>query len=698
MIILLSHLAIHVKDRKSQKNQDWDAEKNKEFATMKVYLDVHNSKWKKYKIDFNAIVNNVVGKKYQNSEVSIILTDDKEIKKINRKYRNINKPTNVLSFELGDDILLGDIYISLDTVQREAITENISVEDHCAHMVVHGVLHLLGYDHINDQDATVMENKETQILKKMGIKNPYASDNKILCADGSCCPGEKTIAWIHRHKIKENGFAQYALYALFGGVAALGFAPFYMWWWTIIGIAGAYWLTIRNTNNGGFWRTLLHVAPFGAVYCLAMFWWTLHSIYVVPELTSQYAVWTVPGVIGLCLAGVFIFSWPFVAVAQYKVSSRVRPVLFACVWALVLWGREWIFTGFPWNPVANIAINTTMLANSMAVWGALGLSFIIVGICTSLVEVLRHKRSGASWGCFVVFLLLAVFGCMLGKNNMDKADVGAEQSNQIIRIVQPSFSQEQKATHNRAQVLKKAEDNLRYLFNLANAGEKADVIIFPETSYPFAVLADDDIGFARALETPVIMGANTLDRRGVFNSMVIVDEYGDIQKIYSKSHLVPFGEYKPLGFLPSPVNLIPGKGPEVISVSGINFVPAICYEIIFSDSLLPDNASDVNAIINITNDNWFGNTPGSYQHLDMVRRYAIESGLPVVRANYSGISAFVASDGQIISSLPIGETGVLDGYIWGSHTTVYRQTGLNIWMIIILLVTTGIIISMRNKN
>ena len=169
--------------------------------------------------------------------------------------------------------------------------------------------------------------------------------------------------------------------------------------------------------------------------------------------------------------------------------------------------------------------------------------------------------------------------------------------------------------------------------------------------------------------------------------MIITDKYGDITKIYNKSHLVPFGEYKPLGFLPAPVDMAQGDGPEIISVNNFVFVPAICYEIIFSDSLMPDGRYAVDAIINITNDNWFGNTPGTYQHLDMVRRYAIESGLPVVRANYSGISAFVSSDGAIVSSLPVGETGLLDGYVWGAHDTIYRIIGLNKTMIIILLFT-----------
>ena len=106
----------------------------------------------------------------------------------------------------------------------------------------------------------------------------------------------------------------------------------------------------------------------------------------------------------------------------------------------------------------------------------------------------------------------------------------------------------------------------------------------------------------------------------------------------------------------------------------------------FSDSLVPNTELQPNAIINITNDTWFGKTPGTYQHLDMVRRYAIESGLPIIRANYSGISAFVLSNGEVLSALSIGQVGVLDGTVWGAHKTPYRTIGRDGWMIIILLI------------
>ena len=420
---------------------------------------------------------------------------------------------------------------------------------------------------------------------------------------------------------------------------------------------------------------------------------------MVPELTQQFAIWTIPGVVGLAIAGAFIFTWPFVAIAQKKICSVRRVVLFATVWTLVLWAREWMFTGFPWNPIANITMQIPMLANSMAVWGALGLTFVIVGAVAALVEFIRNPNLKPNGVLCLVWVVLGIIGCGAGYYNMQRADRGDTDENILIRIIQPAESQSKKATHNREQALKQAEENLARLYELATRPGEPQIVILPETSYPYVVMDGDVFGFVNAINKPVIMGAMSVDVGGMYNSLVSVNANGEIDKIYSKSHLVPFGEYRPLGFLPTPANLTPGNGPEIIEVMGFNFVPAVCYEVIFSDSLMPQgNTERINAIVNITNDSWFGNTPGTYQHLDMVRRYAIESGLPIVRANYSGVSAFIASDGSIISSLPVGEVGVLDGFVWGEHITLYRVIGLNGMMIVILMIAVVIVAGYRDKE
>ncbi len=630
---------------------------------MKVCVNYNDKRWKKYNINFAKIANMVVGKKYKDAEVSITLVDDAEIHALNKIYRNMDKPTNVLSFELGDDILLGDIYISLDTVVREAKDAKISVEEHVAHMVVHGMFHLLGYDHLTDAQAKVMEAKEIAVLKKLGIKNPYQDDVKF--------------SWW-----------KYALCALFGGVASLGFAPFNMWWITVLAVAGAYWILCTGNEKISFWTAWWRAVPFGTMYAISMFWWTTNSIYVVPELAKQFAVWTVPILLGIGLFGALIFTIPFVLTRCICIKSAVKPFLFASAWTSVLWLREWIFTGFPWNPISNIALPYPIISNSMSLFGALGLTFVIVGLISSVVQILYEKQNKLHRFVFLFFVFLLALGGLFGYKNI-KESAGAENSINV-RIVQPVTTQAKKILLSREDALNQAKNRVEELIKLAGNVDDIDLVIYPETAYPFVLKkTGDTMPISMELKKSVIVGATVYEYGNVYNSLVLSDANGDIIDIHNKSHLVPFGEYGPIKFIPAPANLTPGDGMRVMvgkfeKGKSFMFAPAVCYEIIFSDAVV--GSEYVDAIINITNDTWFGKTPGTYQHLDMVRRAAIESGVPVIRANYSGISAFVGADGTIISSLPIGQVGVLDGNVRGSHMTWYRLLGRDAWFIIILLI------------
>ena len=114
------------------------------------------------------------------SELSLVFTDDANIRTINAKWRHIDKATNVLSFPAfpiqpgqRPGPILGDIVIARETVQRESQEENKSFDDHLSHLIVHGLLHLTGYDHQNDDEAEQMESLERKILASLGISDPY---------------------------------------------------------------------------------------------------------------------------------------------------------------------------------------------------------------------------------------------------------------------------------------------------------------------------------------------------------------------------------------------------------------------------------------------------------------------------------------------------------------------------------------------
>lgn len=124
-------------------------------------------------------------------EISLLACDDERIASLNTEFRNKPQPTNVLSWptqersaakpgatpEPPDDLELGDIAISYDTCMREADEMGLAMSDHITHLTIHAILHLLGYDHICDLDATLMEGLETAILGKLGIADPYRNDD-----------------------------------------------------------------------------------------------------------------------------------------------------------------------------------------------------------------------------------------------------------------------------------------------------------------------------------------------------------------------------------------------------------------------------------------------------------------------------------------------------------------------------------------
>lgn len=116
---------------------------------------------------------------YEPAEVSLVLASDSFVQALNRDYRGKDKPTNVLSFETkmtpveGQPFVAGDIIVAYQTVQREAAEQGKTFEAHLAHLLTHGVLHLLGYDHLTDKQATQMERREIKLMKHLGYENPY---------------------------------------------------------------------------------------------------------------------------------------------------------------------------------------------------------------------------------------------------------------------------------------------------------------------------------------------------------------------------------------------------------------------------------------------------------------------------------------------------------------------------------------------
>ena len=143
-----------------------------------ITILTHEARWKGLAPTVTRAATAVLMKqRIKKSAITFVLTNDSEIKTLNRDFRGKHKPTNVLSFPdgsvEGSVTQLGDVVLAYETIAHEAATQNKKLKHHLTHLTIHGVLHLLGYDHETERDAKAMESLEISILATMGIANPY---------------------------------------------------------------------------------------------------------------------------------------------------------------------------------------------------------------------------------------------------------------------------------------------------------------------------------------------------------------------------------------------------------------------------------------------------------------------------------------------------------------------------------------------
>jgi apolipoprotein N-acyltransferase len=281
-----------------------------------------------------------------------------------------------------------------------------------------------------------------------------------------------------------------------------------------------------------------------------------------------------------------------------------------------------------------------------------------------------------------------------------------------FRIVQPNIPQDERWAE------QKADQAMSRYVDLSGGGKGAaglagiTHLVWPESAFPFLLTERPEALQAIADLIPpgttLITGAARGERQPgemrplVFNSIYVIDADGEIAAAYDKVHLVPFGEYIPfqrvLGWLglrqliALPGGFAAGTRLRTLDVPGAPpAAPLICYEIIFPGRVI-EPGTRPGWLLNVTNDAWYGNTPGPYQHFLQARVRAVEEGMPLVRAANSGISAIVDAHGRIVASLPLATTGVVDGPLPAALSpTPYARFGDTIFLVI--LVACGVLVT-----
>jgi apolipoprotein N-acyltransferase len=450
-----------------------------------------------------------------------------------------------------------------------------------------------------------------------------------------------------------------------GGLTALALPPLHLWP-ALLGFALLLHLLRQVPRRRaafalGWW--------FGFGYFLVGLYWVAIAFFSDAE---RFGALALPAVVLLC-AGMALYpalaTW--LAMLHRWRSPSAAALALALAWIATEALRARLFGGFPWNLIGYAWSGSDAVSQLGALTGIYGLSLLAVALGALPVGLLEASGRRRWWPVAAGAALLALIW-LGGMARLAGASV-EEVAGVRLRLVQGNVPQEDK--------WRPEMRNYWFAHHLRLSGDDATGIthvVWPESASPYPL---DRVDQARALIAQVVPPGGLLltggerfdssqDPPKAWNSLFVVDETGTLRAHYDKRDLVPFGEFMPLRDLLGRVGLSSlarggldfqaGPGRTTIALPGLPpFSPLICYETIFSGRVFAPGARP-DWLLNVTNDGWFGQSSGPYQHLAMARMRAIEEGLPLVRSANTGISAVVDPWGRVQARLALGQTGVLD--------------------------------------
>jgi apolipoprotein N-acyltransferase len=483
-----------------------------------------------------------------------------------------------------------------------------------------------------------------------------------------------------------------------GAVSALAMAPFDAWpvlfftfpilVWLVDGAAAGRLGGLPSAAIAGWW--------FGFGYFLAGLYWVGYAFLV----DAKTFGWLMPLAVVALPAGMACYTAFGLGLARMLwTRGPTRLIALAIALTAEEWLRGHLFSGFPWNVYGYALTGPLVLAQSAALVGIWGLTFIAVAVFAS-PAVLVDERTDTRRPWLPLALAVVLLAALAGYGAMRLSRTPTLFVEGVrLRIMQPNLQQDQKFNYGAKQKVMSQYLELSDRSTGPQSGGVRDVthLIWPESAFPFlltrepdalaqitALLPEGTVLITGAVRAPEAPPGQKIER--AYNSIYVIDHDGSILSVYDKIHLVPFGEYLPfqnflekLGLMQLtklPGGFIAGEQRRAMEVPRApRMLPYICYEIIFPGEAMPDGARP-GWLVNLTNDGWFGISSGPYQHLQQARVRTIEQGLPLVRVANTGISAVIDPLGRVIKSLPLGTEGIMDASLpQRIDAPLYARTG-----------------------
>jgi len=465
-----------------------------------------------------------------------------------------------------------------------------------------------------------------------------------------------------------------------GTLTVLGFAPYGLFWLPWLALAALLCLWQQAA-------TPAQVFKLGLAFGLGLYGFGIYWIYISLH-TFGGMPWWFAGFATLCLCA---FMALFPALAGY-LAKRLGHLLWAAplLWALSDWVRSWIFTGFPWLTLGYTQAPGSPLAGFLPVLGVYGVSALVMllAACVLALATVQQRLRPAG-----ILVLLLVGGSLLTQVPWTQP-VGKPVS---VALLQGNISQTIKWSPEHA------EQTLRQYFDMVQQAN-AQLIVLPETALPVLleqlapVYLDALKQHAQKQQGDLLVGVVESKQGEYFNSAISLG--ASPTQSYSKSHLVPFGEFIPLksvfgwiyrDWLHMPLSdLSRGTSKKPLLIAGQKVGVNICYEDVFGEEIA-QQLPQAELLVNISNDAWYGQSFAADQHMQFSQVRAIETGRMVLRSTNTGATAIIDKNGQVIQHAPHDEAVILTGdaqsyrgqtpYVWwGNWAFLVLSVGGLLWI------------------
>ena len=413
------------------------------------------------------------------------------------------------------------------------------------------------------------------------------------------------------------------------------------------------------TNATNSIEALKRSFAWGLGYWISGTGWLIVSIYF---YGNTYLITSILLILlmGILLSLVFIAPISLIKLLIFNKNIFVYSMLFASFLTILELSRFVLLGGFPWL-LPGLTMLDTFGQFLMPIIGVYGLSFIIYFLSAFIALSFIYKQS---LYFFSAILCLFIF---FPQNNIQQEYSGESMK---VAIIQPSLDPFKKFKEEETINIEKT------LLDLSTKHLNAELIIWPESPFPYLNSSPEmrslllKLGNVKLGNAPIVIsGAWEYQNNELFNSLTILGS----NQSYFKRHLVPFGEYVPfesiirglIDFFDLPMSSTSAGIPkqELFDIEGFNVLGMICFDVAFPLSFL-DETKNADFIINVSNDTWFGDSYGPYQHLQIVRARALEANKWVLRGTSDGISTIVDNKGTIVEIITKGIRGSLSGKVY----------------------------------